>query len=232
MQQARSCSRGSRGGLSGPATRVSRNSCVRRPRSSTISSRSRPVRSGGSSATTRPAGRWSSLLLAVAGRDCGDGLDAHNGHVLGLDFASEAHSVLAHGVLLLVLAHFFGVVLASLRHRENLVARHGDRRQARARTGRRRLSKPPIGLYYSSCSAVVNVTLRPGWLSEAKQSSPCSSAIAATRLRPSPLPGEFRAPPRAIEALKDRRQIARIDPRPVVLDRQANALRRVGLPRR
>ncbi|MGA8712752.1 MAG: cytochrome b/b6 domain-containing protein [Roseiarcus sp.] len=30
------------------------------------------------------------------------------------------HSVLAHGVLLLVVAHFFGVVLASLRHRENL----------------------------------------------------------------------------------------------------------------
>ena len=31
------------------------------------------------------------------------------------------HSVLAHGVLLLVLAHLCGVALASLRHRENLV---------------------------------------------------------------------------------------------------------------
>jgi cytochrome b len=31
------------------------------------------------------------------------------------------HSVLAHGVLLLILAHLGGVALASLRHRENLV---------------------------------------------------------------------------------------------------------------
>ena len=31
------------------------------------------------------------------------------------------HSALAHGVLLLVLAHLGGVALASLRHRENLV---------------------------------------------------------------------------------------------------------------
>ena len=57
MPPARWWSRGSRGGLSGPAMRASRNSCVGRPRSLGISSRSRPDRSGGSSATTRPAGR-------------------------------------------------------------------------------------------------------------------------------------------------------------------------------
>jgi cytochrome b len=42
------------------------------------------------------------------------------------------HSVLAHGVLLLVLAHLCGVALASLRHRENLVRAMmiGDKRAA------------------------------------------------------------------------------------------------------
>ena len=33
----------------------------------------------------------------------------------------HVHSLLAHGVLALVVVHLVGVVLASLRHRENLV---------------------------------------------------------------------------------------------------------------
>ena len=39
----------------------------------------------------------------------------------GSTAVQRAHSLLAHGVLLLVLLHLGGVALASLRHRENLV---------------------------------------------------------------------------------------------------------------
>ncbi len=39
----------------------------------------------------------------------------------GSTTVQRAHSLLAHGVLLLVLLHLGGVALASLRHRENLV---------------------------------------------------------------------------------------------------------------
>ena len=39
----------------------------------------------------------------------------------GSTAAQRAHSIAAHGVLLLVGAHLCGVVLASVRHRENLV---------------------------------------------------------------------------------------------------------------
>ncbi len=39
----------------------------------------------------------------------------------GSTAAERVHSVLAHGVLVLVLAHLVGVALASVRHRENLV---------------------------------------------------------------------------------------------------------------
>ena len=44
----------------------------------------------------------------------------------------RAHSVLAHGLMLMVLAHLAGVALASLRHKENLVRSmiHGDKRVA------------------------------------------------------------------------------------------------------
>jgi cytochrome b len=44
----------------------------------------------------------------------------------------RVHSILAHGVLLLVLAHLGGVALASVRHRENLVRAMviGDKRSA------------------------------------------------------------------------------------------------------
>jgi cytochrome b len=39
----------------------------------------------------------------------------------GVDWVETAHSLSAHGLLLLVLLHVGGVVLASLRHRENLI---------------------------------------------------------------------------------------------------------------
>ena len=39
----------------------------------------------------------------------------------GSTAAQHAHSLVAHGVLLLVLVHLAGVALASVRHRENLV---------------------------------------------------------------------------------------------------------------
>jgi cytochrome b len=39
----------------------------------------------------------------------------------GVEWVETAHSLLAHGLLLLVFAHLAGVALASYRHRENLV---------------------------------------------------------------------------------------------------------------
>ena len=48
----------------------------------------------------------------------------------GSSSAQKLHSVVAHGLLLLVLGHLAGVALASLRHRENLVRAmiFGDKR--------------------------------------------------------------------------------------------------------
>ena len=40
----------------------------------------------------------------------------------GVTWVGDLHSALAHGLLLLVVVHFCGVLLASYRHRENLVA--------------------------------------------------------------------------------------------------------------
>jgi cytochrome b len=40
----------------------------------------------------------------------------------GVEWVQTLHSVIAHGLLLLVFVHVGGVVLACLRHRENLVA--------------------------------------------------------------------------------------------------------------
>jgi cytochrome b len=39
----------------------------------------------------------------------------------GVEWVGRAHDLIAHGLLLLVFMHVCGVVLASLRHRENLV---------------------------------------------------------------------------------------------------------------
>lgn len=39
----------------------------------------------------------------------------------GVEWVGRAHDLIAHGLLLLVLVHIAGVLLASLRHRENLV---------------------------------------------------------------------------------------------------------------
>lgn len=39
----------------------------------------------------------------------------------GVEWVARTHDLVAHGLLLLVLAHLGGVLLASLRHRENLV---------------------------------------------------------------------------------------------------------------
>jgi cytochrome b len=46
--------------------------------------------------------------------------------------AQHAHSIVAHGVLLLVALHLGGVALASVRHRENLIGAMviGDKREA------------------------------------------------------------------------------------------------------
>jgi cytochrome b len=48
----------------------------------------------------------------------------------GVRWAQRLHSLVAHGLLLLVLAHLAGVALAILRHRENLVGAmiFGDKR--------------------------------------------------------------------------------------------------------
>jgi cytochrome b len=48
----------------------------------------------------------------------------------GMRWAQRLHSLVAHGLLLLVLAHLAGVAMASLRHRENLVRAmiFGDKR--------------------------------------------------------------------------------------------------------
>lgn len=50
----------------------------------------------------------------------------------GEDWVQILHSLSAHGVLVLILIHLGGVVLASLRHRENLVAAmiNGQKRKA------------------------------------------------------------------------------------------------------
>lgn len=53
----------------------------------------------------------------------------------GVDWVESVHSIASHGVLLLVLAHVGGVILASLRHRENLVAAMVSGRKRKARSG-------------------------------------------------------------------------------------------------
>ena len=54
-------------------------------------------------------------------------------------------------------------------------------------------SQSPEKPDHSLLSAVVSVTRKPGRLSDAEHSSPCKSAMAATRFSPRPLPGVERA---------------------------------------
>ncbi len=75
-------------------------------------------------------------------------------------------------------------IILSLRDRATFARRSAGDRKRRSLKPRR---------VHSSSSAVVSVTRRPGQLSEAAHSRPCSSAIAATRLRPSPVPAGVRA---------------------------------------
>ena len=53
----------------------------------------------------------------------------------GVDWVEAAHSLAAHGMLALVLVHLAGVVLASVRHEENLVVAMVSGRKRKARPG-------------------------------------------------------------------------------------------------
>ena len=61
------------------------------------------------------------LMLVIAGTGI-SGWMMTTDRYWGVGWVAELHSALAHGLLLLVAAHFCGVLLASYRHRENLVA--------------------------------------------------------------------------------------------------------------
>jgi len=61
------------------------------------------------------------VLLAAMGATAATGWLLTTDAFWGSETMQRAHSIAAHGVLLLVLAHLAGVALASVRHRENLV---------------------------------------------------------------------------------------------------------------
>jgi len=61
------------------------------------------------------------ILLATLAATAATGWMLTTDSFWGSVIVQRLHSVLAHGVLLLALAHLCGVALASLRHRENLV---------------------------------------------------------------------------------------------------------------
>ncbi len=61
------------------------------------------------------------LMLVMAGT-AASGWMMTTDRYWGVAWVAELHSLLAHGLLLLVAVHFCGVLLASYRHRENLIA--------------------------------------------------------------------------------------------------------------
>jgi cytochrome b len=61
------------------------------------------------------------VLLAAIAATAASGWALTTDAFWGSSAMQRAHAILAHGLLLLVLAHLAGVVLASVRHRENLV---------------------------------------------------------------------------------------------------------------
>ena len=71
-------------------------------------------------------------LLAAMAAAVGTGWLLTTDAFWGSTAAQRVHSIVAHGVLLLVLLHLIGVALASIRHKENLVRAMviGDKRVA------------------------------------------------------------------------------------------------------
>ena len=62
------------------------------------------------------------VLMAAMGATAFTGWMMTTDAYFGVKWVGELHETAAHGLLLLVLIHIGGVILASLRHRENLVA--------------------------------------------------------------------------------------------------------------
>ena len=60
-------------------------------------------------------------LMRVMAATAGSGWMMTTDQFWGVEWVTKAHDWIAHGLLLLVLVHLAGVLLASVRHRENLV---------------------------------------------------------------------------------------------------------------
>lgn len=73
------------------------------------------------------------ILLATAATAVTGWMTTTNAY-FGVDWVQQLHELCAHGLLLLVFVHVGGVILASYRHRENLVAAmvSGRKRSAEA----------------------------------------------------------------------------------------------------
>ena len=74
------------------------------------------------------------VLMAAMIATAGSGWMMTTDTYFGVDWVENLHSLFAHGLLALVLLHAGGVILASFRHRENLVAAmvSGQKRAAQA----------------------------------------------------------------------------------------------------